>query len=173
MNQFHVDGLFSDALRAQLVSQVAKESPVAKRRRTRVWLGTGALAGAGLLGAGAAAAGLFFIPGSEKVTPLASPVTTTYTGTATVELGNPPEGTTGIQMELRFLTPGWFEFPDGASSSCSEEDVASWSGYTISLAPGQDSVPRKGPCPRQITVANQIVSVLTMSSGTNQRSRHQ
>ncbi|MFY9636131.1 MAG: peptidase M56 family protein [Cellulosimicrobium cellulans] len=144
MNQLHVDNRFSDALRAELVSQVKMESPAAKRRRTRVWLGTGALAGAGLLGVGAAAAGLFLIPGGEKVTPLASPVTTTYTGTATVELGTPPEGTTGIQMELRCLTPGWFEFPDGASSSCSEEDAASdrlgWSGYTIILAPGQDSV---------------------------------
>ncbi|MFJ5700412.1 peptidase M56 family protein [Arthrobacter sp. NPDC093139] len=144
MNQLHVDNLFSDALRAELVSQVVKESPAAKRRRTRVWLGSVALAGAGLLGIGAAAAGLFVIPGGERVTPLASPVTTTYTGTATVELGTPPEGTTGIQMELRCLTPGWFEYPDGASSSCSEEDVANgktgWSGYTISLAPGQDSV---------------------------------
>ena len=144
MNQLHIDDRFSEALRAELVSQVKKETPAAKRRRTRVWLGTGVLAGAGLLGIGAAAAGLFVIPGGEKVTPLASPVTTTYAGTATVELGTPPEGTTGIQMELRCLTPGSFEFPDGASSSCSEQDAASdrlgWSGYTIPLAPGQDSV---------------------------------
>lgn len=144
MNQLHVDKLFNDALRAELVSQVARESPVAKRRRTRVWLGSGILAGAGLLGVGAAAAGLFVMPGGEKVTPLAAPVTTTYAGTATVELGSPPEGATGIQLELTCLTPGWFEFPDGASSSCSEEDATSdrlgWTGHTIPLAPGQDSV---------------------------------
>lgn len=144
MNKLHVDERFSDALRTELVSLVKKESPAAKRRRTRVLLATGALAGAGLLGVGAAAAGLFFIPGSEKVTPLASPVTTTYTGTATVELGTPPQGTTGIQMDFWCLTPGWFEFPDGAAASCSEEDAASdrlgWSGYTLSLMPGQDSV---------------------------------
>jgi hypothetical protein len=144
MNQLHVDDRFSDALRAELVSQVKKESSAARRRRTRVWLGTGALAGAGLLGIGAAAAGLFFIPGGEKVTPLASPVTTTYTGTATVELGTPPEGATGIQMELTCLTPGRFEFPDGAASICSASDTTSprsgWSGYTIGLAAGQDSV---------------------------------
>ncbi len=144
MNQLHVDDLFSDALRTELVSQVNEGALVAKRRRTRVWIGTGALATAGLLGIGAAAAGLFFIPGGETVTPLASPVTTTYTGTATVELGTPPDGTTGIHMELRCLTPGWFEFPDGASSSCSEVDAASdrlgWSGYIINLVPGQDSV---------------------------------
>lgn len=144
MNQFHVDDRFSNALRAELVSQVAKEAPAVKRKRSRVWLSSGALAGAGLLGVGAATAGLFLLPGGEKVTPLASPVTTTYTGTATVELGNPPEGTTGIQMEFWCLTPGWFEFPDGAASSCSVEDAANdrlgWSGYTINLAPGQDSV---------------------------------
>lgn len=144
MNQLRVDNLFSNALRAELVSQVAKESFTAKRTLTRVWLGAGALAGAGLLGVGAAAAGLFIIPGGEKVTPLASPLTTTYIGTATVELGPPPVGATGIQMELRCLTPGWFEFPDGASSNCSQEDVANgrtgWSGYTISLSTGQDSV---------------------------------
>jgi hypothetical protein len=144
MNQLRVDKLFSDALRAELVSQVTQESPAAKRRRTRVWLGSGILAGAGLLGVGAAAAGLFVIPGGERVTPLAAPVTTTYAGTATVELGSPPEGATGIQLELTCLTPGWFEFPDGASSSCSEEDAASdrlgWTSYTIPLAPGQDSV---------------------------------
>ena len=150
MNQLHVDDRFSDALRAELVFRVKKETPKAKRRRTRVWIGTGVLAGAGMLGIGAAAAALFVIPGGEKVTPLASPVTTTYTGTATVELGTPPEGTTGIQMELRCLTPGLFEFPDGASSSCSEQDAASdrlgKGGYTISLAPGQDSVTIKaGP----------------------------
>lgn len=143
MNQLRVDDSFSDALRAELVARVAAESPVA-RRRSRMLLGAGALFGAGLLGVGAAAAGLFFIPGGEKVTPLASPVTATYTGTATVELGSPPEGATGIKMELRCLTPGWFEYPDGASSSCSEEDVkdgrTGWSGYTLSLTPGQDSV---------------------------------
>lgn len=144
MNGFHVDDRFSDALRAELVSQVAKESPVAKRRRITVWLGSGVLAGAGLLGIGAAAAGLFSIPGNEKVTSLATPVTITYTGTATVELGAPPQGATGIQMELTCLTPGRFEFPDGAASICSASDATSptsgWSGYTVSLSPGQDSV---------------------------------
>lgn len=145
MNQLHVDDRFSNALRAELVAQVHQTSPARTRQHTRLWLGGGALAGACLLGGiGAAAAGLFQIPGGQEVTPLASPVTTTYTGTATVELGNPPEGTTGIRMELTCLTPGRFEFPDGAASICSAADAANarlgWSGYTISLAPGQDSV---------------------------------
>ncbi|MBT8162967.1 MULTISPECIES: hypothetical protein [Arthrobacter] len=143
MNQLHVDDVFSDALRAELVARVANESP-ASRRRPGVLLGTAAVLGTGLLGAGAAAAGLLVIPGGEKVTPLASPVTTTYTGTATVQLGTPPAGTTGIRLELKCLTPGRFVYPDGASSSCSGEDVTDgrtgWAGYTLGLVPGQDSV---------------------------------
>lgn len=144
MNQLRVDDRFSNALRAELVSQVQASAPARTRQRARLWLGTGVLAGACLLGGiGAAAAGLFVIPGTEQVTPLASPVTETYTGTATVELGEPPEGTTGIEMKLTALTPGWFEFPDGASASYTDIDTdtrANSSGYTIPLAPGQRSV---------------------------------
>lgn len=147
MNQFRVDNRFSNALRAELVSRVQKASPVRTRKHTRLWLGAGALAGAGLLGGiGGAAAGLFVLPGAEQVTPLASPVTVTHTGTATVQLGVPPEGTTGIELKLLCLTPGRFEYEDGASSICTEADIdrrtppLNWSGYSIPLAPGQHSV---------------------------------
>lgn len=144
MNPLHVDEVFSDALRKELTAQVVREAATAGRRRAKLLLGTGALIGTGLLGAGAAVAGFLSIPGGEKVTPLASPVTNVYTGTATVDLGTPPDGTTGIKLELWCLTPGWFEFPDGSSSSCSQADVdngrTGWTGYTIGLSPGQDSV---------------------------------
>ncbi|MBT2535124.1 peptidase M56 family protein [Arthrobacter sp. ISL-69] len=144
MNQLRVDDRFSNALEAELVSRVQKSSPARTRRRIRLWLGAGALAGAGLLGGiGAAAAGFFVLPGTEQVTPLASPVTETYTGTATVELGEPPEGTTGIDLKLIALTPGWFGFPGGASASFTEVDATArlneWR-YTIPLTPGQHSV---------------------------------
>lgn len=49
MNQHHNDETFSNALRAELVSRVQKAAPSRARRRTRMWLSTGALAGAGLL----------------------------------------------------------------------------------------------------------------------------
>lgn len=144
MSRFRVDDRFSDALEAELVSRVQRASPVRNRRRTRLWLGAGVLAGAGLLGGiGAAAAGLFVLPGTERVTPLATPVTETYMGTATVELGDPPQGTTGIQMELTCLTPGHFAFEDGANGNCTAADVgtpSAWTGYTVPVAPGQDSV---------------------------------
>lgn len=144
MNQFHVDDRFSNALRAELVAQVHPPSPVRTRQHTRLWLGAGALAGACLLGGiGATAAGLFQIPGTEQVTPMASPVLEIHTGTATVGLGEPPAGATGIEMTLTALTPGWFEFPDGASASFTEINTEvrfNSSGYTVPLAPGQNSI---------------------------------
>lgn len=107
MNELRVDDRFSEALEAELVSRVQKASPSRTRKRTRMWLGAGVLAGAGILGGvGATAARLFVAPGSQKVMPLSTAVTETHEGTATVEPGDPPEGSTGIQMELNCLTPG-------------------------------------------------------------------
>jgi hypothetical protein len=143
MNQLHVDSVFSDALRAELITRVEKAAPARARKRTRIWAGTAVFAGIGILGGvGATAAGLFVIPGSTQVTPLASPVTETHTGTATVQLGPPPEGTTGIEMQLNCLTPGRFEFGDGAGSICGPDDIGTprdWTGYTIPLTPGEES----------------------------------
>jgi hypothetical protein len=144
MNQFHVDDRFNNALRAELVAQVQSTSRVRARQHTRLWLGGGALVGACLLGGiGAAAAGLFQIPGGLEVTPLASPVTESYAGTAAVELDEAPAGATDIEMTLTALTPGWFEFPNGASCSYTEVDIEqqlNFCRYTMALEPGQTSV---------------------------------
>ncbi|GAB12888.1 peptidase M56 family protein [Arthrobacter globiformis NBRC 12137] len=144
MNELRVDDRFSKALEAELVARVQKASPARARKRTRMWLGTGVLAGAGILGGvGAAAAGLFVIPGSQEVTPLSTAVDEVREGTATIELGDPPAGTTGIQVELNCLTPGRFEFQDGAYTVCEASAVGTpqdWSGYTLPLTPGLNSV---------------------------------
>ncbi|MCB5292226.1 peptidase M56 family protein [Arthrobacter sp. SO3] len=144
MNQLHVDQVFSDALRAELTARVEKAGPARRRKRSRLWVGTAVFAGLGLLGGvGAAAAGLFVLPGSPVVTPLASAVTETHTGTATIQLGPAPEGSTGIEMELHCLSPGTFEYGRGASSTCGQDDVGTpqdWTGYTIPLTPGEESI---------------------------------
>lgn len=144
MNQFHVDDVFSDALRAELIARVEKAAAARARKRTRLWAGTVVFAGTGVLGGvGATAGGLFSTPGSPQVTPLASPVTKTLTGTATVELGPAPEGSTGIEMQLNCLTPGRFTFEDGANITCDNTDVGTpqyWSGYTIPLKAGDESI---------------------------------
>ncbi|WP_426985758.1 peptidase M56 family protein [Pseudarthrobacter sp. Y6] len=145
MNQVRVDDQFSNALRAELVTRVQKASPARKRKRVRLWLGAGALAGAGILGGvGAAAAGLFVTPGGQQVTPLSSPVAGTYEGTATIELGEPPEGTTGIEIELTCLTPGFLKIGErGAGTSCTSADLASGPHTTWGISPwvpGEDTV---------------------------------
>lgn len=146
MNGFHVDDRFSDALRAELVAQVDAASTVRSRRKTRLWLSGSALAGACLLGGiGAAAAGLFHLPGGQEITPLAAPVTENFAGTGTVELGDRPDGATGIEMKLTALSPGRFEFPDGGSCSFTDADINKVGGYascsgTLPLEPGQDGV---------------------------------
>lgn len=145
MNQLQPDEALSRALRAELVSRVQKVSPARKRKRVRLWLGAGTLAGLGLLGGmGAAAAGYFVMPGSRNVTPLSSPVIGTYEGTATIELGEPPEGTTGIEMELTCLAPGFLKIGEaGGGVDCGSADLRS-GPYTTrginALMPGQDSL---------------------------------
>ena len=37
MNQLHVDDVFSDALRAELIARVEKTAPTRTRKRTRLW----------------------------------------------------------------------------------------------------------------------------------------
>lgn len=149
MNELHVDERFSNALRGELVSRVRETPSVRARKRTRVWIGAGGVAVAGLLGGvGAAAAGLFTLPGGDQVTALTPPVTEIHTGPATVELGAAPQGVTGIEVELTCLSPGRFEF-HGARGTCASADVGTpqaWVGSTIPFTPGRESVTVKtGP----------------------------
>lgn len=144
MNNLHVDDVFSDGLRAELVARVEKTAPARTRKRTWLWAGTAVFAGIGVLGGvGATAGDLFSLPGSTQVKPLASPVTETHTGTASVRLGPAPEGTTGIELQLNCLTPGRFTFEDGAGVICDQDDIGTpqdWSGYTIPLTLGEETV---------------------------------
>lgn len=82
--------------------------------------------------------------GGTRVTPLSDPRTVTGTGTATVELGEPPAESTGVEITLGCLSPGTFEFPDGAGMSCSEVEVdraqPSDARYVMALAKGQESI---------------------------------
>ncbi|QSZ47372.1 peptidase M56 family protein [Arthrobacter sp. D5-1] len=144
MNELRVDPNFSRALRGELVSRVEQTTAGRTRKRARLWIGAGVFAGVGLLGGvGATAAGLFVVPGAEVVTQLSTPVADSYQGTATVDLGEPPAGTTGIQIDFWCLTEGHFQYQDGSSIACSADDAGTphgWSGYLAKLAPGQHSV---------------------------------
>lgn len=90
--------------------------------------------------AGAVASGVLPLPGAPVIAELAAPVTETHAGTATVELGNPPDGATHVALQLTCLTAGMLWFPDGASVSCRDSDAGTTSGVSttnVELAPGQ------------------------------------
>lgn len=144
MNEPHLDETFSTNLRKVLVAQVDASMMVKKRKHRRLWLGAGVFAGAGLLGGiGAAATGILVLPGGDAVITLATPVTGTYTGTATVDLGPLPEGVTNVAVELTCLTPGRFAYDDGASVECDGTDIgtrSAVSGYSIPLTTGQHTM---------------------------------
>ena len=110
--------------------------------------------------------------GGTRVTPLSEPRTVTGTGTATVELGEPPAESTGVDIVLDCLSAGTFEYPDGAGMICSEEDGeelgrASQLGYVVALADGQDSVEIRATDGARWRVTTSYVSTEVTEWGVN------
>lgn len=138
MTTEHIDPEFATALREHLVAAVQRGP---RRFRRLSWpLGVAASAGVVLVGGGIAyAAGVFSAPGAANVTPRASPVTATHTGTATVDLGPHPAAANDVSLRVTCLSAGTFSFP-GGSTICSATDVPSTASVTVGVAPGQDSV---------------------------------
>ncbi|WP_269938570.1 peptidase M56 family protein [Arthrobacter sp. HY1533] len=173
MNQQGADDTFSKALRRVLVSRVEESALPRMRRRRRLWMGAGVFAGAGLLGGiGAAAAGILTLPGGDAVTPLAAPVTGSYTGSATVDLGPIPEGVTNVAIELTCLSPGRLAFEDGASIVCSDSDVGTGSfsgGYSIPVSAGQHTITITADPAARWSLKASYVRQTTTEWGTNAR----
>ncbi len=151
-----IDETFSAALRALLVRQAAgARSPRGWLQRRRRWSIRAGLVAALLVSGGGIAAGTGLLlaggpPGSQRVTALAAPVTVTGDGTETVALGPRPAGANAVYTYLSCLSPGRFEWADGAILTCgsqsgalSQSDVRSSLAhpamYTVALTPGQDT----------------------------------
>ncbi|MGH3626618.1 MAG: hypothetical protein ACRDRL_04145 [Sciscionella sp.] len=136
----HMDATYAAALRATLVEQVNRSRVSSRRRRWR-YGGAGLLALAVAGGGTAFAAGAFRgLPGSNAVTQVASAVTVVGTGTRSVDLGRPPANANSITMRLTCLTAGTFGFSDGASVTCSQQDLGTPTAvttYTVPVRLGQ------------------------------------
>jgi len=119
---------YTAALRTALVEHVVRTAPATRRRRVlrRLSVGTGALVVLG--GAGAAAAHLDLLPGTERVDRLAEPVVVTATGDHVIELGPVPAGATHVDVEVRCHDDGTFWFPGGAGGTCTDGEVT---GYAV------------------------------------------
>lgn len=88
-------------------------------------------------------------PGGTRVTHLSAPITMTGTGTDTVQLGDKPEGATGVGLVLDCLSAGEFTYPDGSGLTCEEADAGiertdpesfETQAYVVSLASGAEEI---------------------------------
>lgn len=73
------------------------------------------------------------------VTAVADPVSGTYTGTQTIELGAPPEYATHVRVDITCLTAGTLVLEGGEEAVCELGDGASAIVFSGPLSPGQDS----------------------------------
>ncbi len=81
------------------------------------------------------------ISASARGTAVADPVSGTYTGTRTIELGAPPAEATHIYLELTCLSAGTILVQDGDEVTCTDPDEGTTRILSSSpLSPGQDSV---------------------------------
>jgi len=139
-----MDPAFAAGLRAALVEHVttAAVAPQRARRRRRLLAG-GAVLSLGLAGGGVAVAQEWFgLPGADVDTVLAPSGTAVHTGPATLDLRDAPAGTDTIDLAVTCLSPGTLTFPDGASVTCTDGDLAPGraGSYSLPLTPGQASL---------------------------------
>lgn len=142
MNTVEMDPVFTASLREALITNASSAPQVRHRWHWR--FGAGMIVGLTLAaGSVALATGLFTQPGAPIDTQLGSIMTATRTGTATIDIGTPPAGTTDISLKLTCLTVGTFDFPNGSSLSCSAVDLTKTSAQRtaseiVPIAPGLD-----------------------------------
>lgn len=156
MSTSRMSDQFAAAFRAELIDHISEKPQPSQHRRAL--LGTAAALGLVLSGTVAAAAtGLFALPGSTDATPLATTRSATFTGTGTLELGPAPDTTTGVALSFTCLTPGVFEFDDGASVTCTAADDSSHpTTYVVPLSAVNDGA---------VTVTTSANAAWTLTAG--------
>ncbi|UWX98094.1 hypothetical protein N2K95_05350 [Arthrobacter zhaoxinii] len=78
---------------------------------------------------------------SGEASATAAPVTGTYTGTQTFELGTPPAEATEIAVEITCLDAGTLTLPSGAEVTCRDSNEQMTTGiWSFPLVPGQHTV---------------------------------
>lgn len=76
----------------------------------------------------------------DVATAVADPVSGTYTGTQTIELGAPPEDATHVRVDIKCLTTGTLVLEgEEEEATCELGDGASAIVFSGPLSPGQDS----------------------------------
>lgn len=108
------------------------------------------------------------LPGGTEITTYGAPVTATYTGTATLDLGERPEEATGVDIELTCLSSGELTYPDGASQQCSAADGGEENpGWVVALGPGVEEVTITATAGASWRATTTYVSTRTTAWGVN------
>lgn len=79
-------------------------------------------------------------PTGATVTAVADPVSGTYTGTQTIELGAPPDEASHIRLELKCLSAGTLVLEDGFEAVCPTGLATTVTSSSTPLSAGQTSV---------------------------------
>jgi hypothetical protein len=171
MSTLEMDPVFTTSLREALITN-AVSAPRA-RRRWRLRIGGGMIVSLTLAAGGVAlATGLFTQPGAPIDTQLGSIVTVTRTGTATINIGTPPVGTTDISLKLTCLTAGLFDLPNGSSMSCSAVDLSKPSAERteseiVPISAGADMLTIKTSSNATWTLQTDYVNQVSTAWGVN------
>jgi hypothetical protein len=171
MSTLGMDPVFTASLREALITNALSAPQV--RRRWHWRFGAGMIASLTLAAGGLAfATGLFTQPGAPIDTQLGSIMTATRTGTATIDIGTPPAGTTDISLKLTCLTVGSFEFPNGSSLSCSAVDLSKPSAQRtaseiVPIVPGVDVLTIKTSSNAKWTLKSDYVNQVATAWGIN------
>lgn len=81
------------------------------------------------------------LTGCNPTNAVSDPISGTYTGTQTIELGPPPEEATHIRLDLDCLSAGILVVADGDEFTCTDPEKATTNiASSIQLSPGQHSV---------------------------------
>lgn len=138
-----MDPVFAAGLRTALVEHVTAVAVPHRPRRRRWMLAGGALLSLGLAGGGVAVAQQWWgLPGADVDTVLAPSETAVHIGPATLDLSDAPAGANTIDLAVTCLSPGTLTFPDGASITCTDGDVAPGQdgSYSLPLTAGQTTL---------------------------------
>lgn len=138
-----MDEEFAAGLRGELVKQVSQTKRVPARHR-RLAIGAGLGLGVAVVGGGAVAVATGLIPallgGGTEVTPLTEAKSDYFVGSGGLDLGEPPEGATGVSVTFNCLSRGEFVFDDGAKAICYNSDVgSSATGHVLDLSAIDDN----------------------------------
>lgn len=114
-----MDDTFAAALRRELVTQPSQAKARRSRRRD-IFLGTGlGFLVAVACGGTAVATGIITLGGGTVTTELSEVQTGVFSGNGGIDLGEPPQGATGVAISFTCLSTGTFTFDDGAATTCS------------------------------------------------------